>query len=237
MTKISCDIDKTIAKVERLLADDKQVSSALRVAVLMLISVVKLLANRLNLNSRNSSKPPSSDPNRVKKSRAKSKRPVGGQPGHDGTTLYKVDDPDEIKQLKVDRRKLPRGQYQDAGVESRQVFDIRITRHVTEYQAQVLEDAQGRRFVAEFPEQVARPVQYGCSVKAQAVYLSMFQLVPYARTQSQFAEVYQIPLSAGTLFNFNREASERLRPFLELCKQQLAQGKTINADETGAAFT
>jgi len=37
-----------------------------------LILVITLLANRLNLNSTNSSKPPSSDPNRKKQTRKKS---------------------------------------------------------------------------------------------------------------------------------------------------------------------
>ena len=136
--------------------------------------VVKLLTDRVSLNSRNSSKPPASDPNRPKKSRAKSKRPAGGQNGHVGTTLRKVDNPDQIKSIKIDKRTLPKGDYTDAGVESRQLFELRITRHVTEFQAQVLENAQGRRFVAPFPEGVTRPAQYGRSVKSHAVYLSAF---------------------------------------------------------------
>jgi transposase len=40
---------------------------------------------------------------------------------------------------------------------------------VTEYQAQILEDEQGKRFVADFPDGVNSAVQYGNGVKAHAV--------------------------------------------------------------------
>ena len=112
----------------------------------------------------------------MKSHRKPSGKPSGGQPGHVGTTLKKVDDPDEIRVLKVDRRRLPKGhRYTEVGFETRQVFDIDIRRVVTEYQAQVLEDEQGRRFVAPFPDEVDHAVQYGHRVKAHAVYLSQYQ--------------------------------------------------------------
>ena len=60
-------------------------------------------------------------------------------------------DPDEVTELKIDRRTLPKGsQYREVGHESRQVIDIDISRFVTEYRAQILEDSQGNRFVASF---------------------------------------------------------------------------------------
>jgi len=58
------------------LASDEHASPALQASVKMLIMVVKLLTDRVTLNSRNSSKPPASDPNREKKSRVKSQRPA-----------------------------------------------------------------------------------------------------------------------------------------------------------------
>ncbi len=79
------------------------------------------------LNSKNSSIPPSQDPNREKKSKAKGKRKVGGQKGHKGTTLQAVEEPDEIKIIKVDRSSLPKGEYKVVGYERRQVFDIDIS--------------------------------------------------------------------------------------------------------------
>jgi len=57
-----------------------------------------LLESRLNQNSRNSSKPPSTDfvkekPN-PKSLRKKSGKKPGGQSGHPGTTLEMADNPD-----------------------------------------------------------------------------------------------------------------------------------------------
>jgi transposase len=39
----------------------------------------------------------------------------------------------------------------------------------------------GNQTVADFPDKVKRQVQYWDSVKAQAIYLSQFQLIPYER--------------------------------------------------------
>lgn len=233
MTSTSIDIHKTIAEVESLLAADDRLSPALSASIKMLILAVKLLTDKAGLNSRNSSKPPATDPNREKKDRSKNKKPAGGQVGHKGSTLTPVSEPDEVKELKIDRRSLPRGNYRDGGYESRQVFDIRICRYVTEYRAQILVDDNGAKFVAEFPSTLSRPAQYGDQVKANAVYMSMYQLIPYDRVKTHFAEMFDLPLSAGTLFNFNLDAFNRLTPFVHLAKKQLAQHeKTIHADET-----
>lgn len=234
MTLESVDIRATIHEIETLLKEEENLSPALASAIKVMLVVIQLLSDRLGLNSRNSSKPPSSDPNREKKKRNNPNgNPKGGQKGHRGVTLEPVDDPDEIEILEIDRRCLPEGRYREVDVESRQVIDIRISRHVTEYRAQVLENELGERFKACFPDGVTRPVQYGPAVKANAVYMSMFQLIPYDRIQTHFAELFGMPLSAGTLFNFNKDAYRRLESFSELVTNRLAQASLVHADETG----
>ena len=227
------DIEATIEKARRLVAEDKNLSAATQSMFEIMILIITLLANRLNLDSTNSSKPPSSDPNRKKKPKSKTGKKPGGQKGHVGTTLKKVDDPDKIKVIKVDRRKLPAGQYRQVGFESRQVFDIDICRVVTEYQAQILEDANGKQFVASFPEGVKKAVQYGSSLKAHSVYMSQFQLIPYNRIQDYFADQLHIPVSEGSIFNFNMEAFQLLADFETLVKNKLAGSDLAHADETG----
>lgn len=195
--------------------------------------VLNLLLTRLGLDSHNSSKPPASDPHRKRQVRTPSERKPGGQLHHPGTTLIAVPDPDAIHVLLVDRATLAVGEYHEAGYEKRQVIDLRIARFVTEFRAQVLTNAQGQRFVAEFPVSVTRPAQYGASIKANAVYMSMFQLIPYERVQTHFAEQFGVPISSGSLSNFNRDAYQRLALFEALAKQQLPQEKVLHADETG----
>jgi transposase len=119
------------------------------------------------------------------------------------------------------------------GVETRQVFDIDISRVVTEYQTEVLENTQGQRFVAQFPEGVTKAVQYGTQIKAHAVYLSQHQLLPYNRIQTYFSDPCQIRINEGTLFNFNLQSFKQLADFEQLSKDQLSQASIAHADETG----
>jgi len=227
------DINRSIAQVEALLESDKECSASLKAAVTLLIVVVKLLVNRLGLNSRNSSKPPASDPNRERTSQSKKQRKPGGQAGSLGATLALVEDPDEIEEVLLDRQQLPAGNYRSAGYERRQVFDIRIRRYVTEYRSEILINEQGKRFCAGFPDNLTGKAQYSQSVKAQACYLSQYQLIPYDRLQCQFADQFGFSVSAGSLFNFNLEAFKRLEAFELLAKSMLTQAHLLHADETG----
>lgn len=233
MTISNIDVEATIERVKTQLAAEKDLSPALKSSLEVLLLLVTILLSRLGLNSKNSSKPPSTDPNRTKEPKNKSDRKPGGQKGHNGTSLQPVSDPDEIKPLLIDRRTLPKGRYQDVGYESRQVVDLDISKVVIEYRAQVLEDQQGRRFVAPFPEGVTRPVQYGVGVKVNAVYMSQYQLVPYNRIEDHFLDQMQMPISAGSVFNFNQEAYERLELFDRWVRTQLTSSSLIHGDETG----
>lgn len=67
MTIENINIDTTLKKVEDLLKEDKGLSPGTKSLLEILVLVITLMANRLNLNSKNSSKPPASDPNRKKK--------------------------------------------------------------------------------------------------------------------------------------------------------------------------
>jgi transposase len=227
------DIEATITKVHDLINQDKQLSTATKSLFEMLVLIITLLANRLNLNSSNSSKPPSSDPNRKKQAKKKTGRKPGGQKGHAGTTLKKVDNPDKVKVIKVKRSELPSGNYQQIGFETRQVFDIDITRVVTEYRAEILADENGKRYVAPFPERVTKAVQYGEGIKAHAVYMSQFQLIPYNRIQDYFADQLNIPISEGSIFNFNKEAYGLLADFENRVQKELTASILAHADETG----
>ena len=228
-------VNAAVEKVKKMLAKEKGLSQPLVMAIEVLLFVLNVLANRLDLNSSNSSKPPSEDKNRLRKNRReKSTNKPGGQNGHIGYTLKKVEKPDLIEEIKIDRRSLPKNcKYTKAGYESRQVFDINISRKVTEYRAEILKDEYGKRFVAKFPDQVKSNVQYGSEVKQAAVYMSQFQLLPYSRIQDQFAEQMDLPLSSGSIFNFNNEAYNLLEHFDAIAKQKLSESELIHVDETG----
>jgi len=232
------DIDATLNEVEKLLKEDKQLTPALKSMITVLVLLVKLLTNRVGLNSRNSSKPPSTDfdkkINKENPNRKKSGKKIGGQIGHAGSTLQQIENPDDVKILRINRRSLPKGDYEDGGFAIRQVFDLDISRWVTEYQAQILINKKtGKRHAAFFPDGITKAVQYGSTVKAHAVYMSQYQLLPYNRVQEFFTEQLGIPLSEGTLFNFNKDAFKRLKPFDQFAKNKLTQAIILHVDETG----
>jgi len=226
------EIEQSIKAARELLNKEKGLSPAFQAAMSVMFMAVSILLGRVNLNSKNSSKPPSSDPNRERVSKSRGLK-RGGQKGHIGTTLKQVEDADEIKEILVDRSSLPDRVFTHAGFERRQVVDIDIRRVVTEYKAEVLKDENGKRYVAPFPDGVTRPVQYGNGIKAHAVYLSYFQLLPYKRIEDYFRDQLQIPISSGTICNFNQDAAKRLVPFETWLTGALRKASVLHADETG----
>jgi len=233
MTVENINVDVAIKRVNDLIAQEVNISPALKASLEVILLLVTILANRLGLNSKNSSKPPSSDPNRQKESKEPGARKPGGQHGHNGTTLKPFPDPDLVKVIPVDRNTLPPGDYRPVGFETRQVADLDISRFVTEWRAEILEDQNGKRYVATFPNDVTRPVQYGIGIKVNAVYMSQFQLIPYNRIEDHFQDQIGIPVSAGSISNFNNNAFERLEFFESWVKEKLTSSPLAHSDETG----
>jgi len=131
---------------------------------------VKELEAQRSKNSRNSSKPPSSDgygKPKPKNTRGKSGKRSGGQLGHKGHTLEQVDEPDQIIEHTVDQCDkcgLDLSSTPVLDVERRQVFDIPPppTIQVCEHRAQIKTcPCCDNRNKASFPAQVTQPVQYG----------------------------------------------------------------------------
>lgn len=232
----SINVTQALADAKELLRQDGAVSGKTRETIEILVQVVTLFSNRLGMNSKNSSTPPSKDANKALKKRTQGqgeKRKPGGQEGHKGTTLKKVENPDAIQEIQIDRRTIPAGYYKTIGYETRQVFDINISLFVTEYQAEILEAQDGSQYIAMFPEAVTQAAQYGNSTKASSVYLSQHQLVPLERVREFFEDQAGIPISKGSIANFNVEASERLDGFEIWAKEQLIEAPLNHADETG----
>ena len=136
------------------------------------------LEARLASNSRNSSRPPSSDgPARPapKSLRGKSGRKAGGQGGHPGRTLCQVADPDEVVRHEPSwcggcGRGLGRAAV--AGTVRRQVFDVPPIRvRVVEHQLVAKRCGCGTVTRPGDPGGVNAPVRYGPAMTAVMVYL------------------------------------------------------------------
>lgn len=234
MTADGINISKTIDNVKKALESEKGLSPSFKVTIELLIAIITILVNRLGLNSSNSSKPPSTDPKlKKKKKRKKTGKKPGGQKGHKGSRLEPVSEPEEVIEIPVDRRAIPKGEYKEGPPVKRQVFDIVINKIVTEYQAQVLIDKDGNQYVAEFPQGVDQPAQYGPNIKAHVVYDSHGQLIPVKRIAEDFADNADIPISAGFIHNCAKSAYTLLEDFERAAKNTLLKAPVLNVDETG----
>lgn len=235
ITVKSLNVSQAVKNAMSLLESNASLSPEDQSTIQTLIDAVNLLSNRLGINSTNSSKPPSQDTNRVRKktqSKGVARKP-GAQEGHKGSTLKRIDNPDEIQEITIDRRTVPQSFYKTIGYERRQVFDINISLWVKEYRAEIIKDQQGSEYVAEFPEGVTQAAQYGNHTKASSVYLSQFQLIPLDRVRDYFQDQAGIAISKGSIANFNVEAAEKLKKFEVWAKEQLKKSDLVHGDETG----
>src|ERR1035437_9243260 len=177
------------------------------------------LERRLGLNSSNSGKPPSSDglkkPVRVSSLREPSGKKTGGQKGHPGETLRRVETPDAM----VDH--FPEtcatcGEPLTAAMApdhvARQVFDIPEPKPliVTEHRAHSCRCAAcGTQTRAAFPEGVAAPVQYGTRIAAFVLYLLHYQLLPEKRLAQLMADLFGVHLVTATIAPISQDCAQR----------------------------
>ena len=215
-----------------------------------LVQRVSDLERSVGLNSGNSSKPPPSDG--LKKSSAKenrrtrsqrdtSNRKSGGQPGHKGTTLKQVKNPDKITDHFP-----PRCQACEAALSpeesirsaARQVFDLPPPPPliVTEHRAHTCECHHcGAQTRAAFPEDVTSPAQYGDEIAALAAYLQTVHCIPEKRLAQLILDTNGIKISAATLAKLIAKKAKEMNPFAEAVKDQLSGEQTAvkHLDETG----
>ena len=223
-------------------------NAELRETVLELRSVVDVLRaevaelkRQLGQHSRNSSRPPSSDSPfsrpAPKSLRRKSGRKPGGQPGHPGSTLALVDNPNERKRHEPGPCTGCGASLADApevGMERRQVFDLPpMTVRVIEHQLIARRCGCGRTSCGAAPAGVAAPVQYGPRITAIVLYLYVGQFLSKKRTAQALAELFGTPVCEGTVASMTARAADGLDGFLTQVGERLAQAEVAGFDETG----
>jgi transposase len=201
---------------------------------------IKNLKEQLAKNSKNSSKPPSSDgPFQAPKSlRKKSGKSVGGQKGHKGETLRMSETPDRIEELFPDTcERCHKSLQQDnvVGCEARQVFDIpKPNLEVTEYRAYSKECSHCDHVTAaKFPSTVHHKVQYGPNLRATMMYFRHQNYIPTERLAEIFSDVFNVHISEGTIINTTRMLGESLADFEASTSARISKAPIIHCDETG----
>jgi transposase len=228
------------AEVSGLLA----VIAELRAQNAALVARVADLERQLGLNSGNSGKPPSSDglkkrPVRVGSLRARTGKQIGGQSGHPGKTLSRVETPD----VTVDHfpeacagcgAALSEAMAVDHA--ARQVFDLPEPQPllVTEHRAFACRCAKcGAKTRAVFPEGVAAPVQYGTRIAAVVVYLLHFQFLPEKRLAQLMADLLGVSLTTATIASMSRNCAGRFAGVAAAVRDCVAAAPVKHLDETG----
>ena len=203
---------------------------------------IEKLTEKLGMNSRNSSKPPSSDgfnkPS-PKSLREPSGKKPGGQTGHPGTTLISKAEPDEIiLHMPSACSGCPHHDIcKSRGCvdETRQVIDAVVKVKVTAHQSIVIENCplHGGLRKAEFPDDVNAPVQYGENLQALVVAFNTVGAVSVNRTHEILSSVFNIPLSTGTISNMISRCADGLTGTVKLIGEKMAASPIGNFDETG----
>lgn len=204
------------------------------------------LKRRLGQNSRNSSKPPSSDgleqtvPPRSL--RLKSGRKPGKQPGAQGFSLELVADPDEVvDHVPVCCSGCGAGLATafEAGVVRRQVTDVApAVATVTEHRLHRRRCGCGQVTTAPAPVGVAgAAVSYGPNLRTWVVYLLVFQHVPVARVVELVTELSGARPSTGWVRRVLRETADVLGEVEKLIRTLLTAAHILLVDETGAKVT
>jgi transposase len=202
------------------------------------------LRRRLDKNSSNSGKPPSSDglkkPPRIAGStRGKSGKANGGQVGHKGGTLKQVARPDFIVRHEAQACRHCCAGLTEAmatGMEKRQVFDLPEPHlEVTEHQASIYRCQHCRGWTkAAFPEGVVSPAQYGLRVKATAVYLNVQQLIPEDRVAQAMNDLFGAGLLCpASLVAWGERMAGQLAPVADRIAALVASARVRHLDETG----
>ena len=200
---------------------------------------VNTLEEQLRKNSRNSSKPPSTDGiKRKPKSMRQTGGQVGGQIGHPGKTLKRVTHPDHTIIHRISTHCHDCGNAIDVrnislASETRQVIDLPPIRiQVTEHRLEVAQCRCGKVHTAQFPDHITQAAQYGAHVKAAAVYLAQYQQLPVDRTAQALHDLFGLHVSAGTVQNHIDDAAVRLSATVQTINHTLRTAAVVHFDET-----
>lgn len=233
------EIKKDPEKFYNTLCDLIQIVNNLIVRVDALEKENTELKRRLNINSKNSNLPPSSDRFKSKKNlREKSNKKPGGQVGHTGKTLLMVKEPNHTQLVEKSNCDLCNHSLKEGKIYKtykRQVFDLpelpKI--EVTEYKSpgKICPCCEHKN-PPFFPENVKNNTQYGANIESLIIYFHDYQLLPFERVTEIFHDLFGIPISAGTIQNtseecFNMLEEDEIQTILKVSSQSV-----LNADET-----
>lgn len=198
---------------------------------------------KLPANSSNSSRPPSTDLFKPKRShhynhREKTGRKPGGQPGHKGATLqFCSDTPNrEIEHTVAFCSACGKDLSSIAGerAQTHQVVDIAVPKRILINHITITKYCScGYCNEASFPDGAKGPVNYGSMVRGLVANLSVRQYMPYKRTVELMKDIFGVPMSQGTVTNLLKQFVSRARGEYQDIQEKILHSPVVGADETG----
>jgi transposase len=218
----------------------RQLVKDLLSSLIQLQQEVARLSERVNQNSQNSSKPPSSDPPSVKRKPAvkQGQRKQGGQPGHRGKGRP-LKPPEQVSRFVISRPTACDGcgallLGEDPQPSRRQVTELpRIEPEVVEYQVHCLRClACGQESRGVWPE--AMPLgSFGPRLQATTGYLSGRFGVSRRDTQEMLSTLFQVEMGLGSVPAQEQRLSNALAESVRKAQDFVRQQPVVNVDETG----
>lgn len=204
-------------------------------------AAIKDLKERLNKNSNNSSKPPSTDgpeQPKPKSLREPSGKKPGGQPGHKGSGLSLEIKPTEMivhapAQCEGCSMK---GTCVRCGISpARNVLEVNIDIQVTAHYVESYACPKMKQEVicGEFPEGIGSSLQYGPGIRALCVGLNTMGMMSVNRTHEFLEGLLGLPISTGTIVTMVSQCAQKLESTLEKIRQALLRRPVVHFDETG----
>jgi transposase len=231
-----------LRELDFLLSKVSAENDVLRTEITRLITENEELKVRLQKNSKNSSKPPSSDglkkKNNSRSLRPRGKHKSGGQKGHPGSTLKQRSNPDHIKVHDVSSCKSCGTDLKNVKAKNvirRQVFDIPLPKlEVTEHQSEIKNcPCCGATSRGNFPDEVIAPVQYGENLKGFSLYLQHQHLLPEKRLQDLLRDLFGVSLAKNSFTNFSEQLYGKLAEFERSTLSAISSAEVKHLDETG----
>ena len=199
------------------------------------------LKEQLNKNSKNSSKPPSSDvfdKPTPKSLRKKSSKNQGAQKGHKGSGFTMNKKPDAFV------NHIPQicntcdlfGKCISCGIKNKRYeVDIVIETKTTQHQVLAFECPKLNNTVisGDFPKNITSTMQYGVNLKSLAIALNTMGMISIERTHNILSDLFNIPISTGTIHKMVSKCADRLVPIIDEIKERIVAAPIVNFDETG----
>ncbi|MCL1476025.1 IS66 family transposase [Argonema antarcticum] len=233
------DWEKTPASVKKMVELMAQRIEILEKQAIELIEVQEQLVEKVNKTSKNSSSPPSSDPPGFgHKSKKKTGKKRGGQPGHEGQNrnLYPIEKCTRV----IEHHPLKcsccgeRLNGVDPKPYRHQIVEIPpIEPIVIEHRLHKLAcERCGTSTRAKLPTDV-NPSGYGVRVVGTVALLSGLYRNSHRMVQSALADLFGISMSLGTVNKLRLEASNAVADCVDEAKRYIQQQEIVAADETG----